>query len=130
MFSSKELAEATGGIVKSGALSQRFSGLSIDTRTIKPDEIFVAIVGKNFDGHDFIIEAIGQGAKGIVYADAQKVQVFQKGVSYIKTAETTTALGAIARFHRKKFDIPVIAITGSSGKTTTKEMLACFFSGM
>ncbi len=128
MFSAKELAEATGGILKSGALSQRFSGLSIDTRTLKTDEVFVAIVGKNFDGHDFIIEAIGHGAKGIVYADTQKVQVFQKGVSYIKTTETTTALGAIARFHRKKFDIPVIAITGSSGKTTTKEMLAWVLS--
>ena len=91
-------------------------------------QAFVAIVGKNFDGHDFIPEAIERGASGIIYADDGKVQGFKKGVVYIKVSETTAALGAIAHFHRQRFDIPVIAVTGSSGKTTTKEMIAWVLS--
>jgi UDP-N-acetylmuramoyl-tripeptide--D-alanyl-D-alanine ligase len=128
MFNANELIEATGGVLKSGAPSQRFSGISIDTRTLRPGEVFVAILGKNFDGHDFIIEAIGRGAQGIIYANPGKVKTFQKDISYIKVGETTAALGAVARFHRRRFDIPVIAITGSTGKTTTKEMLAWVLS--
>ncbi len=124
MFSAKDLSEATEGLLKSGTGGQRFSAVSIDTRTLKAGEAFVAITGKNFDGHNFIIEAIGRGAKAIVYSDSEKVKTFQKGVAYIKVLDTTQALGAIARFHRRRFDIPVIAVTGSSGKTTTKEMIA------
>jgi UDP-N-acetylmuramoyl-tripeptide--D-alanyl-D-alanine ligase len=128
MFSAKDLILATDGSFCPGRFSRRFGGISIDTRTIKPDEAYVAIVGKNFDGHDFIPEAIKRGAKAIVYADKEKVEKFEKGIAYIKVVETTKALGAIARYHRKRFDIPVIAITGSSGKTTTKEMIAWVLS--
>ncbi len=128
MFSTKDLISATGGDLSAGLRRARFSGISIDTRTLKEGQAFVAIVGKNFDGHDFIIEAVGKGAKAVIYANAQKVTAFQKGVTYIKVGDTTLALGAIAGFHRRKFDIPVIAVTGSSGKTTTKEMIAWVLS--
>lgn len=128
MFKSSELLEATSGILTAGSVRCRFCGISIDTRALKPGELFVAIAGKNFDGHDFIIEAIGKGATGIIYSDARKVAHFQKGVVYIKVPETTVALGAVARYHRRRFDIPVIAVTGSSGKTTTKEMIAWLLS--
>lgn len=124
MFNIKDLVQATSGVLHSGVTSKRFPGVSIDTRSIREGEIFVALVGKNFDGHDFIEEAINKGARAVVYADAAKVRAFHKNIAYVKVPETTVALGAIARFHRQRFDIPVIAITGSSGKTTTKEMVS------
>lgn len=124
MFSVKDIVFATDGLLKQEGAHHRFSGVSIDTRTMKEGDIFIAIVGRNFDGHDFIIEAIGRGAQAIVYADVHKVKTFSKDIAYIKCEDTTEALGGIARFHRRKFDIPVIAVTGSSGKTTTKEMIA------
>ncbi|MFH0877379.1 MAG: UDP-N-acetylmuramoyl-tripeptide--D-alanyl-D-alanine ligase [Candidatus Omnitrophota bacterium] len=124
MFNVKELVQATGGIAKSSAGRGRFSGIATDTRMLGTGDVFVALIGKRFDGHDFIPEAISAGAKAIVFSDARKVGSFQEGVVYIQVPETTQALGAIARFHRRRFDIPIIAVTGSSGKTTTKEMLA------
>ena len=128
MFSIKDLMCATGGVLSASGALKRFSGISIDTRTLIKGQAFVAIVGKNFDGHDFIIEAIGRGAKAVIYSDNSKVKTFQKGITYIRVGETTQTLGAIAHFHRKRFDIPVIAVTGSSGKTTTKEMIAWVLS--
>ncbi len=128
MFSVKDILTATGGVLSSGSMSSRFRGVSIDTRTLAEAELFVAIEGKKFDGHDFVLEAVKRGAKGIVYSNVAKVSSFQKGVTYIKVAETTAAFGAIARFHRRKFDIPIISVTGSSGKTTTKEMIAWVLS--
>ena len=128
MFNFKELLAATGGVLEAGAKQKRCCGISIDTRTLLKGEVFIAIIGKNFDGHDFIPKAIERGAVGIIYTDVDKVKVFQKGIAYIKVKETISALGAIAHFHRRRFDIPVIAITGSSGKTTTKEMVAWVLS--
>lgn len=128
MFSCKDLIRVTEGILAEGIKQRRCSGISIDTRTISEGQAFIALAGINFDGHDFISRAIELGATVIIYADAGKVQVFEKNVTYIKVKNTIQALGAIARFHRQKFDIPVIAITGSSGKTTTKEMIAWVLS--
>jgi UDP-N-acetylmuramoyl-tripeptide--D-alanyl-D-alanine ligase len=79
---------------------------SIDTRTLKPGDIFIPVKGKNFDGHDFVKEAERKGASAILDVD----------------------LGEFAAEHRRKFDIPVIAVTGSSGKTTVKDMLAAVLS--
>lgn len=128
MFSLKDLIKATSSTLVSKGNRKRFSAISINTRTIQEGEVFLSIVGHNFDGHDFIAQAIERGAKGIIYANSGKVKAFEKGITYIKVAETTTALGAIANFHRRRFDIPVVAVTGSSGKTTTKEMLAWILS--
>ena len=128
MFSTKDLISATGGNLSAGLRRGHFSGISIDTRTLKVGQAFIAIFGKNFDGHDFVIEAIGKGAKAVIFANSEKVTAFQKGITYIKVNDTTHALGDIAGFHRRRFDIPVIAVTGSSGKTTTKEMIAWVLS--
>ncbi len=124
MFNVKDLVGATGGILNSGVVPKRFPSLSTDTRLIREGEVFVALQGRNFDGHDFVEEAINRGARCIVYASQEKVRTFHKGIAYIKVKDTLAALGAIACFHRMRFDIPVIAVTGSSGKTTTKEMIA------
>lgn len=128
MFKVSELIKATSGRESQRGKRLRLGGVCIDSRTIGKNEIFIAIVGKKFDGHDFIDEAVAKGAGCILYCDASKVKSFKKGIYYIKVKDTTRALGDLASFHRLKFDIPVIAVTGSNGKTTTKEMLACVLS--
>jgi UDP-N-acetylmuramoyl-tripeptide--D-alanyl-D-alanine ligase len=128
MFNIKDLVLATSGVLHSGVTPKRFPGVSIDSRSVKEGEVFIALVGKNFDGHDFVEEAINKGARAVVYAEPRKIHAFHKSVAYIKVEDSTVALGAIARFHRQRFDIPVIAITGSSGKTTTKEMVSWVLS--
>lgn len=128
MFNAKDIARETQGLLRAGAASRRFSCVSIDSRALAPGSLFVAIVGKKFDGHDFIGAANERGARGIVYSDEAKVGPFRRGIVYIKVEDTTRALGCIARAHRRKFDIPIIAVTGSSGKTTTKEMISWVLS--
>jgi len=128
MFSLKDILEATGGTLQSGAPKTRFAGISIDSRTLKPKELFLAIRGQNFDGHDFIAQALKQGAAGIIYSEAEKAPKVKKDIASVYVSNTVMALGALARYHRERFDIPVIAITGSSGKTTTKEMVAWVLS--
>jgi UDP-N-acetylmuramoyl-tripeptide--D-alanyl-D-alanine ligase len=124
MFNVKDIVVAASGVLHSGVVPKRFGNISMDTRAIAKGAVFLALPGKNFDGHDFIEEAINKGARGIVYANEEKVRAFHRGVAYIKVKDALEAFGAIASFHRRRFDIPVIAITGSSGKTTTKEMVA------
>jgi len=97
--------------------------ISIDSRTIKRGEIFVAIKGKSLDGHDFVNEAFKKGAKlALVSKDTKASLAGRKGM--IKVKDTVKVLGDIAKAKRAKFKIPVIAITGSNGKTTAKDMVA------
>ena len=93
------------------------TGVSIDTRTIKPGELFVALDGPNFNGHDFVEEAMLAGAAGII--STKKTYV-----PSIKVSNTFNALTNLAAAARKRFKGEVIAITGSVGKTTTKELTA------
>ncbi|MFA5402268.1 MAG: UDP-N-acetylmuramoyl-tripeptide--D-alanyl-D-alanine ligase [Candidatus Omnitrophota bacterium] len=121
MFKVSELLKATRGELISGSKDTLARGISIDSRTIKKNEAFIAIKGDNFDGQDFIPEAVKRGAGCLI---TQK-EVKQKGVTSIRVDDTARALGEIACFNRKRFkDIPVIAVTGSNGKTTVKEMIA------
>lgn len=97
--------------------------ISIDTRTIKKGDIFLAIKGRQFDGHDFVEEAFKKGARlAIVSRKPKQLSAYKKRL--IIVTDTVRALGNIAASHRKSFDIPVIAITGSNGKTTAKDMVA------
>ena len=97
--------------------------VSIDSRKIKKGDIFVAIKGKRFDGHDFVRKAFEKGASlAIISRTVNVPRKFKEKL--IKTKNTIKALGDIAKRHREKFEIPVIAITGSNGKTTTKELVA------
>lgn len=122
MFRVNELLEATGGKLVSGSSIPLFKGLSIDSRTTKRGDVFAAIKGRNFDGHSFISEAVRKGAGCVIQSAEYKAQ--RPGVSVISVQDTTKALGDIARWQRKKIGVPVIAVTGSNGKTTTKEMTA------
>ncbi len=133
MFEVNELIKATGGKLICGSKDAKAKGISIDTRGIGRQEAFIAIKGNNFDGHDFIREAVNKGASCIIrqtgraqYAAAHNTQ---PRTTLIEVKDTVKALGDIARFQRRKFDIPVIAVTGSNGKTTTKEMAAQLLSG-
>lgn len=96
-----------------------FHGVSTDTRTLQPGDLFVALKGPNFDGHRFIAQALAQGAVAAVVSEAQALEIPQ-----LLVADTRIALGQIARINRRRFNAPVFAVTGSVGKTTVKEMLA------
>ena len=127
MFEVHELLTATAGKLASGREGLRIKGISIDSRTIRPQEAFIAIKGGNFDGHDFIGRALKKGAEWII-REAGAVRYKSAQASFIEVRDTIKALGGIARSWRRKFDIPVIAVTGSNGKTITKEMISAVLS--
>ncbi len=97
----------------------RIEGVSIDTRTIKPGDLFVALNGPNFNGNRFVEQAAQAGAVAAVVSELQPVDLPQ-----LLVADTRIALGQLAKQHRQAFNGPLVAITGSSGKTSVKEMLA------
>ena len=124
-----DLLEASGGSLVAGPTTGGFDGISIDSRTIQKDQVFVAIKGARYDGHAFVPQLMDSGIKGIIVESPvpqrQKlVKWAQDGGCCILVADTTRALGDLAAFHRRRMGIPVVAITGSNGKTTTKEMAA------
>jgi len=126
VFKVREIIEATSGKLIQGNYAAAFEGISTDSRSINPKDAFLALKGKNFDGHDFIAQAVKSKTKCVIL---EKVTVFiPPSIPVVKVKDTTKALGDIARFNRKKFDIPLIAVTGSNGKTTTKEMIAWVLS--
>lgn len=93
-------------------------GISTDTRTISGGELFIALKGENFDGHDYVDEAVRKGAVACL------VEKSVESNSFIVVSDTLKALGQLSHYWRNKFNIPVVAITGSNGKTTVKEMVA------
>ncbi len=94
--------------------------VSTDSRSIKPGDLFIALRGEKFDGGNFAAQALQQGAAGVVLDAAQAPDI----AAAIRVDDTRLALGRLAAAWRKRFSIPVVAITGSNGKTTVKEMLA------
>ena len=109
-------AELTGG---DGA----FLGVSTDTRKLEAGQLFVALRGPRFDGHKFLQEAADRGAAAALVSTASDV-----AISQVRVPDTLRALGELAADWRRRFDIPVIGITGSFGKTTVKEMVAAILS--
>jgi UDP-N-acetylmuramoyl-tripeptide--D-alanyl-D-alanine ligase len=98
------------------------TGISTDTRTLQKGELFVALKGENFDGHNFISTAINQGASSLVISDLAKFDS-TLNIPYFYVENTLVAYQQIANWWRKQLTIPVIGITGSVGKTTTKELI-------
>jgi len=115
--------EATGGTVIHGDRAVVFAGVSTDSRSIKQGELFVALRGVNFDGHRFCDAAIEQGGGGAI-VDKEIAPPAGTGVPLIKVPDSLKALGDVANWWRKRHPVPLIAIVGSTGKTTTKEMAA------
>ncbi|MCD8499954.1 MAG: Mur ligase domain-containing protein [Gammaproteobacteria bacterium] len=100
-------------------LFQPVSAISIDTRTLQAGDVYVALQGVARDGHDYVSSAKEKGAVAVVVSRAVECDIPQ-----ILVPDTTLALGQIAAYWRQKFSIPIVAITGSSGKTTTRNMVA------
>jgi len=120
-----QAARATGG--KLAGADVRFDAVSSDSRKIVRGDLFVALRGENFDGYEFVAKAAqGGAAASLVNADSYKAHPSIVGPqsSALAVADTRLALGQLAAYWRKQFDIPLVAITGSNGKTTVKEMLA------
>ena len=119
-----EIVAATGGRLVRGE-ETLVPGVSIDTRTLRPGELYVAIRGKRLDGHLFCGKAVELGAVGVVVDSEAAVPA---GAVGIVVADTTEALGHIAVRHRARMSARVVAITGSNGKSTTKEILAAILA--
>ncbi len=122
-----EIAKITGGKVQGNFLNKVVRGISTDSRTITKGELFIALKGKNFDGHNFIMDAFRSGASAVI-AHKNYKEKNPEGI-IIKVKDTLKALGDIAQYWRSRFNIDVIGITGSNGKTTTKELTASVLSG-
>ncbi len=126
MFSLDEIAGAVGGRVVARGVSDEntvfVGGVSKDTRTIKEGDLYVAIKGERFDGHDFCEDAVLKGASVILASDESKLP--GKCIA-VMVDDTVRALGDLARHYRFKINAKVVCVTGSVGKTTTREMVAC-----
>ena len=103
-------------------------GVSTDTRTIETGNLFLALKGENFDGHAFLKKACEEGASGVILSDASFAAEVPSDVSAFLVKDTKKALEDLAHFHRMRFHVPVIGITGSNGKTTTKDMTTALLS--
>lgn len=117
------IAAVTQGRILGGAQAaeQVVNGLTTDTRAITQGQLFVALAGERFDAHDFLVAAVQAGAAGLLVSDEQRLPA---GVPAVLVADTRLALGQLAAAWRAQFTLPLIAVTGSNGKTTTKEMIA------
>jgi UDP-N-acetylmuramoyl-tripeptide--D-alanyl-D-alanine ligase len=125
-LSAADVADATGGRILSGDPSSIVGRIAIDSRTLSAGDFFVAIKGERFDGHAFVPDAWRAGAAGVMVHDAAAVGGSAgRGVA-IQVSDTTTALQDVARDIRRRSGARVVAITGSAGKTTTKEVAAGF----
>ena len=113
----KEVEEITGGRLSDG--SGVFAAVSIDTRTLQPGELFIAIEGPRFDGHDYIAAAASAGAAGAVVN-----RRVAGALPQVCVEDTRRALGLLGAFNRSQSSARVLALTGSQGKTTVKEMIA------
>lgn len=122
MFTLTEIAAVTGGCIQ-GDCQGDVSAVSTDSRTVGHGELFVPLRGEHFDGHDFIAQVASKGV-GAVLVDERYAGELPGGLTVIRVADTLRALGNLAAAHRRRFTLPVVAITGSNGKTTTKEMLS------
>lgn len=124
MFTINEIAIATGGRVV-GLATGEVTSVSTDSRSVSPGQLFVPLRGEHFDGHAFIREVSGKGIS-VVLAEEQwlKGHSIPDSVTCIAVKNSLRALGNLAGWWRRRFNVPVIAVTGSNGKTTTKEMLA------
>lgn len=126
-FSDEQVVKATGGRrIRGGA--RAYTAISTDTRALEPGSLFVALVGERHDGHDFLPQAASAHAAGAVVQRGRALPPLPPDFALFEVDDTLRALGGLARFHRLRFDIPLGAVTGSNGKTTTKEMVGAILA--
>jgi len=119
-----QLLEATQGQLVRGSPDGVARGISIDSRRLIAGEAFIAIRGTRYDGHQFVDDAAHRGASCLIVSHVPHSTNGASALPTILVEDTTEALGDVARFHRRRCGRPVIAVTGSCGKTTTKELIA------
>jgi UDP-N-acetylmuramoyl-tripeptide--D-alanyl-D-alanine ligase len=124
----EDVVRGTQGALVGGDLGVPVSGVSIDSRTLGIGDAFFAIHGHHLDGHAFLRDAAARGASCLIVHDLP--DELPPSVSAVLVDDTTRALGRLATYHRARFTVPVVAITGSNGKTTTKEMTAAILESL
>ena len=117
------VAEASAGELLSGSPEELVRRVCTDSRLVRSGDVFFAVPGERFDGHEFIEEAAQKGAAAIV-GERGRLPASLSDCAVIAVEDTRKALGRLAAEYRKGFDLPVVAVAGSNGKTTTKELLA------
>lgn len=125
LFTGADIAAITEGVLSQGSPGTALRRVWTDSRTVRRGDLFVALSGARFDGHRFVAEALKKGAVGALVRHGFKLP----GTALlIEVGEPLRALQDLACAHRRRFDIPVVAVSGSNGKTTTKEMIAAILS--
>ncbi len=124
-FNCTELVEAVGGRLLWGETSMTFNGVTTDSRKVTKNSLFIPLIGEKFDGHDYIEQCFNAGASVCL---TSKLLPQVSGCAAVFVSDTAKALRDLAAWHRKKFNLPVVGITGSVGKTSTKDMVSCVLS--
>jgi UDP-N-acetylmuramoyl-tripeptide--D-alanyl-D-alanine ligase len=127
VWTARKVMEATGGVLQYGSYDTSFTGISIDSRTTSHGDLFIAIVGTNHDGHRHAVDGITIGQKGVIINGDTEVDLphekwRKEGFLCITVENTIQALGNLAAYNLKRAGLPVVAITGSNGKTSTRRM--------
>ena len=120
-----DIVRVTKGTLLNGNSDAIVNSFCTDSRKLEKGDMFVPLIGDNFDGHKFLKEALGLGAMGFFTSDEREgfFEDVSKDIIIIKVEDTLEAFQQVAEFHRNKFDIPLIGVTGSAGKTSTKDMI-------
>lgn len=133
LWNTAHILKSVGGILLSGNPDTVFSGISIDSRTISANDFFIAIEGEVHDGHLFTRDVIAKGVQGLMISEKKignlPCEEWKKqGISCIAVKDTIRALGDLAAYRRKSSGVSLVAVTGSNGKTTVRQMLSSIFS--
>lgn len=121
----EDVLKATGGTLLSGDINKSFTDVISDSRKVTAGVLFVPLVGEKFDGHEFIKAAFDLGAAAVI---TQKDTELLIDKTIVKVDDTLKAFGDIAKYYKQKYNVPTVSVTGSVGKTTTKDMLASVLS--
>jgi UDP-N-acetylmuramoyl-tripeptide--D-alanyl-D-alanine ligase len=125
-FTFGKVAKACGGQLRGGDPAGQVHGVTIDSRAVEPGELYVALKGERHDGHAYLAQAQAAGAAAALVSDASAAP---PGLPLIVVADTRRALGDLALAHRRRWAGKLVAVTGSAGKTTTKELAAAALAG-
>ncbi|MDR1146565.1 MAG: UDP-N-acetylmuramoyl-tripeptide--D-alanyl-D-alanine ligase [Verrucomicrobiales bacterium] len=118
------VAELAGGRLASGPAARHALRVTTDTRALRPGDLFVALCGGRFDGHDFVAQAAQQGAVGVLVSRTDSASALPAGCAVIQVEDTLAGLQRLAKNYRRTLTVKIVAVTGSNGKTSTKEFAA------